>query len=161
MAKHRPSFFERLTGSVSVEDENGGAPAFDIERKTKAPEEPHSLPKLVEEEESEGQLTVDVYQTPESIIIQSMVAGVRPDDLDISITREMVTIKGERHRPGEIGAEDYFLNELYWGRFSRTIVLPQEIEPEEAVAREKNGLLTISLPKVNKDKIQKLKVRTE
>ena len=159
MAKHKPSFFERLTGSINVEDE--GAPAVDIERRIKMPETQDSLPKLIEEEESEGQLTVDVYQTPESIIIQSMVAGVRPDDLDISITREMVTVKGERHRPGEVGAEDYFLNELYWGRFSRTIVLPQEIEPEEAQAKEKNGLLIISLPKINKDKIQKLKVRSD
>src|SRR3989344_1879358 len=98
MAKHKPSFFERLTGSINVEDE--GAPAVDIERRIKMPETQDSLPKLIEEEESEGQLTVDVYQTPESIIIQSMVAGVRPDDLDISITREMVTVKGERNRPG-------------------------------------------------------------
>ena len=159
MTKHKPSFFERLTGSINVEDES--APVDNIGMKMRMPEAQDSLPKLVEEEENEGQLTVDVYQTPESIIIQSMVAGVRPDDLDISITREMVTIKGERHRPAEVGAEDYFFNELYWGRFSRTIVLPQEIEPEETQAKEKNGLLTISLPKVNKDKVQKIKVKSE
>ena len=81
-----------------------------------------------------------------------MIAGVKPEDLDVSITRDMVTIKGKREESREVAENDYFYKELYWGSFSRTILLPQEIEPEEAQAVEKHGLLTIHLPKVDKKK---------
>jgi len=111
-------------------------------------------------EEEEGQLTVDVYQTPEHIVIRAHVAGVKPEDLDISITRDMVTIKGKREEAREVEEDNYFYKELYWGAFSRTILLPQEIEVEEAEAAEKHGLLTLKLPKIDKDKQTKLKVKS-
>ena len=79
-----------------------------------------------------------------------MIAGVRPEDLDISITRDMVTIRGKRERHTEGTNGDFFFQELYWGSFARTVVLPQEVEIEEAEATEKHGLLTIRLPKVDK-----------
>ena len=108
----------------------------------------------------EGQLSVDVYQTPTDIVIHTMVAGVRPEDLAISITRDMVIIKGKREESKSIDDSNYFSKELYWGAFSRTISLPQEIEPEEAEAIEKHGLLMIRLPKIDKTKQTTLKIKS-
>jgi len=149
MAKKR-SFFERLTGAVSVEDYENDL----------VPEEPEQGEKSwMEEDSGEGQLTVDVYQTTNEIVVKTMVAGVRPEDLDISITRDMVTVKGKREAERTVSHEDYFHKELYWGSFSRTILLPAEVDVEEAEASEKHGLLTIKLPKINKDKQAKLRVK--
>lgn len=96
----------------------------------------------------EGQLTVDVFQTAAEIIIQSAIAGVSQSDLDISLTREMVTIKGSRPRPETATAASYDHRELYWGAFSRAIILPMEVDVDKAKATLKNGLLTIRLPKL-------------
>ena len=153
MAKDRRSFFERLTGSISVADDT---PDYD----DMIPDNSNKVPETDWTEDEEGELAIDVYQNPNEIIIQTMVAGVKPEDLTISITREMVTIKGEREAVRTIADEDYFQRELYWGSFSRTILLPAEIETEEAEAIEKHGLLTIRLPKIDKDKTAKLKVKT-
>lgn len=112
------------------------------------------------EEAEEGQLGVDVYQTPKEIIVHAMVAGVDPDNLQVNITRDMVTIKGKREENRTISEENYFAQELYWGSFSRTILLPHEIEPEEAEAIERNGLLTIKLPKIDKGKKATVKVKS-
>ncbi len=150
MAKDKRSFFERLTGSVAVDEFDD---AFDDTRQPTDAE-------LPEEDAGEGQLTVDVFQKPDEIVIKAIVAGVRPDDLDISITRDMVTIRGKREEHKEVERDDYFYKELYWGSFSRTILLPQEIDVELAEAQEKHGLLTIHLPKIDKGKQTKLKVRT-
>ena len=112
-------------------------------------------------EEVEGQLTVDVYQTPTEIVIQSTVAGVDPENLDISITNESVTIRGKRERLERVKEEDYFFQECYWGRFTRSIILPQEVDGEKAVATIKNGVLAIRLPKLNRDKVKKLRVKMD
>lgn len=148
MAKDKRSFFERLTGAVNVDDSDF--------------EEESTIPAKKEEwlEEAEGELPVDVYQTPTEIIIKTLVAGVRPDDLDISISRDMVTIKGKREEVRGVESDDFFHRELYWGSFSRTIVLPQEIEVEEAEAIERFGLLIIKLPKIDKNRQTKLKVKS-
>ena len=151
MFKDKRSFFEKLTGSVSIDDESAN------EKGTKN----GALEKgRWSEEEDEAQLTIDVYQTPTEIILKSIVAGVKPEDLQISISRDMVTIKGKREENRETTDEDYFYKELYWGSFSRTVVLPQEVDPEEAEAIEKHGLLIIRLPKLDKEKQTKLKVRS-
>jgi HSP20 family molecular chaperone IbpA len=91
----------------------------------------------LEDEDQDGELTVDVYNSGSDIVIKTMVAGVRPEDLDISITRDSVTIKGKRESEKTITDDDYFHQELYWGTFSRTIQLPVEVEVEEAEAVEK------------------------
>ncbi len=158
MPKDKRSFFEKLTGAVRVEDED----FYNSERDYDDDAVPVAQKdEWVEEEEdtSEGQLTVDVYQTNNEIIIKSMVAGVKPEDLDISITRDMVTIKGKRERERSIQEDDYIHKELYWGSFSRTIVLPQEIDVEESEAVEKHGLLIIKLPKIDKNRQTKLRVK--
>ena len=110
-------------------------------------------------EEGEGQLTIDVYQTPEEVVVESTIAGVKPEDLDISITNEAVTIRGKREKTETIKDEDYFYQECYWGKFSRSIILPQEIDADKAVASLKNGILIIRLPKLNRQKSKKLKIK--
>lgn len=127
--------------------------------KRMAVEERELAPKQ-EEEPEEGELSVDVYQSPTHIVIKAMIAGVKPEDLDVSITRDMVTIRGKRERHTEGGNSEYFFEELYWGSFSRTIVLPQEVDIEEAEAIEKHGLLIIRLPKLDKGRQAKLKVKS-
>lgn len=109
--------------------------------------------------EEEGQLTIDVYQTPDEIIIESPIAGVDSEDLDVHISNESVTIKGKRERAQVIEEEDYFYQECYWGRFSRSIILPQEIDADKSEATIKNGVLTVKMPKLNRQKTRKLKVR--
>lgn len=150
MFKKKRSFFERLTGSIALEDETD----YSADENKKAVAE-----RGWQAEENVSDLAVDMHQTPNEIIIQAMVAGVRPEDLDVNITRETVTISGKRSEVKQVVEESYFYKELSWGSFSRTIMLPQEIEPEEAEATERHGLLTVRLPKINKDRVQKLKVR--
>ncbi|MDQ5968992.1 MAG: hypothetical protein QG579_149 [Patescibacteria group bacterium] len=157
--KDNRSFFEKLTGSIKMDEPLES----DMEETTpaKTPTKTSSGGEAWFDDESveEGQLTVDLYQTPTEIIIKSMVAGVKPEDLDIAITRDMVTIKGKRETERFIKDEDYFHQELYWGSFSRTIMLPAEVEVEEAEAVEKHGLLIIKLPKIDKNRQTRLKVK--
>ena len=148
MQPSKKSFFERLTGTVKLEENEAVEELEAAER------------SIMSEDEEEGQLTVDVFQTPDEIVIKTMVAGVRPEDLDINITRDMVTVKGKREETAEVREGDYFHKELYWGTFSRTVMLPEEIEVEEAEAIERHGLLTIKLPKVDKSKQNKLRVKS-
>lgn len=99
-------------------------------------------------DDNEGHLTVDVFQTKDEIIIQSAIAGADPDEIDISISKDVVTIKGTREPEHKIKSTDYFHQEIYWGRFSRAIILPADVNPDKAKAAFKNGILTISLPKL-------------
>ncbi len=172
MTKKR-SFFERLTGGIRMEDESHDSHLQDHAdeehtsrnittptskfSKITAQDESHSS---WQEEDVGGQLAVDVYQTPGEIIVQTMVAGVRPEDLSINITRDMITIRGKREENRTISEENYFTKELYWGSFSRTILLPQEIDPESTEAIEKHGLLIIKLPKLDKGRQTSIKVKS-
>ena len=120
------------------------------------------------EEEVEGQLTVDVYQNKDDIIVQSTVAGVgglhddvEPDELEINITNESVTVRGKREKTQKIEDKDYFYQECFWGKFSRSIILPAEVDPEESTASLKNGVLTITMPKLQKKRAKKLKVKMD
>ncbi len=192
MLKEKKSFFERLAGSISVDDEDDQidfTPEQEIEEEveevpikhpstvsrrqesiqqsvpTRAPSRQRHLTldedmEEVDPDMEEGELSVDVYQTANEIIIEAMVAGVKPEDLHLSITRDMVTIKGRRDGNTQVTHDDYFYKELYWGTFTRTILLPHEVEIEEAEAVEKHGLLIIRLPKVDKARQTKLKVKS-
>lgn len=119
-----------------------------------------SKKKKPEKSGSAGILTADVYQTSEDIIIKSTVAGVTSEDLDISVTNEMVTIKGSRKPDEKVSANDYYHQELYWGPFSRSILLPEDIDADNAKATLKNGVLTLKLPKLAKVRTKKLRVLT-
>ncbi|MBI5798786.1 MAG: Hsp20/alpha crystallin family protein [Candidatus Yonathbacteria bacterium] len=150
------SFFERLTGTISLKDRSS-----DFEEEVATEEAPQStFNQWASEEAQEGELAVDVYQTNDAIVIQAMVAGVSSDELSVSVTREMVTIKGKREAPKGISTENYYYQELYWGAFSRTILLPAEVETEDVEATEKHGLLTVKLPKIDKNRKQTVKIRS-
>ncbi|MEK7646629.1 MAG: Hsp20/alpha crystallin family protein [Patescibacteria group bacterium] len=160
MSKEKRSFFERLTGTIRMDEDTAPAKSKVAHRDTSPDEEVATSSWIDEEAEKEGELTVDVYQTPEMIIIKSMIAGVRPDDLDVTIARDVVTIRGKREEERISNEDDYYVRELYWGSFSRTIQLPEEIDVDEAEAVEKHGLLILKLPKLDKKRSSKLKVRT-
>jgi HSP20 family protein len=148
--KHgKTSFFERLTGSTDAIDKEKEDASFDTTEDT-----------VLSSRQEEAELAVDMYQTPSEIILKTMVAGVKPEDLQVSIGRDMVTIKGSRSLQHEIHEKDFFAKELYWGSFTRTIMLPAEVDADSADAIEKHGLLTIKMPKIEKDKTKNLKVKS-
>ena len=168
------SFFDKLTRSMKP-NESKKAPAQkkvhlsedDVppgrgKKDTVVEEEPAILNETEDDstlDEEEGQLTIDVYQTPTHIVIRSTVAGVKPDDIDIDITQDMVTIKGSRKQEEEISEDDYFYQECYWGAFSRSVILPQDISPDKSEATMKNGVLVIRLPKLESTHSKKLKIK--
>jgi len=110
------------------------------------------------EQSEEGSLTVDVFKEDGEIVIQSTIAGTSASDLDISILNDMVTIKGSRKPDTQIKQSDYFYQELFWGAFSRTIILPEEVDADSSKASMKNGILTIRLPTIQKAKTKKVMV---
>lgn len=152
----KPSFLERLTGSAGMDD-------FEEAEESPQEQEPEQdrwNGAEGTESEEDGELPVDMFHTPDKIVIRALIAGVSPDDLDIAITRDMVTIRGHREEDRESPEEDYYHHELYWGGFSRTILLPEEVIIDEAEAKEKHGMLTITLPKLDKARSARLKVRS-
>lgn len=153
----KQSFLERLTGTISLK---GRSSDLDETVEIDGPSRESSFSEWETAEPAEGELAVDVYQTNDTIVIQAMVAGVSSEDLSVSVTREMVTIKGKREAPKGIDTENYFYQELYWGAFSRTILLPTEVEAEDVEATERHGLLTIKLPKIDKGRVQSIKIKS-
>jgi HSP20 family protein len=111
------------------------------------------------EDFEEGQLSIDVYQTPADIVVKSTIAGVKPEDIDISINNDMLTIRGKREMNEQIKNEHYLYRECYWGSFSRSIILPLEIEANKIDATLENGVLTVTLPKAKNAKQISIKVK--
>ena len=107
----------------------------------------------------EGQLSIDVFQNPNSIIVKSTIAGVKPGDIDISINNDMLTIRGRREIQEQISEDNYLIKECYWGGFSRSIILPVEVKVEKVEASLDNGVLTVILPKAKSAKQFSIKVR--
>jgi len=144
-----------------------GAPEAELARAVPAKDKSAKKPDFKNEpmelvssgSEPEGQLTIDVYQTPDEIVVESAIAGIRPEDIDVDVTSDSVSIRGERRKEQEVKEEDYFYQECYWGRFSRSVILPQEIDPDHASVNFKNGILTVRLPNLVRQKSKKLKVR--
>ncbi|MDD5396982.1 MAG: Hsp20/alpha crystallin family protein [Candidatus Moranbacteria bacterium] len=167
MLKTKKSFFERVTGATSIEPDGHQNPTMPIYAEEEETEMVmNSQPGrsiFVEEEnfspDAEGQLTIDVYQTEGEIVIKSTIAGVKPEDLDVSINNDMVVIKGERKNEEIVNPENYYYQECYWGHFSRSVVLPIDIISDKAEASLKNGILTIRLPKADTTKIKRIQVR--
>ncbi len=162
MNKEKKSLFERLLGTVRIPED--GESNLPIHKERDVAQNSFKLPVHAEHEmhieDEEGQLSLDMYETDKEIIIEAMIAGVRPDDIQLSITRDQVTIRGKRESNTHIQEDGYFLKELYWGAFSRTVALPHEIVIEEADAVEKHGLLIIRLPKLDKNRQSKLRVKS-
>ena len=180
MATIKRSFLEKLTGSKRIEPEE-----FNQQEEIQIGRGLQQLNNLYEEEEteeilaaspsafkknmpeenfisndpSEGQLTIDVYQTDSEIVIKSTIAGVKPEDLDVTINNDMVSIRGERKKEEQVSEENYYYQECYWGNFSRSVILPVDVVSEKSEASMKNGILTIRLPKSDTNKSKKIQVR--
>jgi len=175
MTKIKKSFFERLTGTSTLEENS-----YEIEKTI------HPTGNLYEEQEtemfinsttpvdqhqsreesvsintddSEGQLTIDVYQTDTDIVIKSTIAGVKPEDLDVSINNDMLTVRGERKNDEQVPEENYYYQECYWGTFSRSVILPVDVVSDKIEASMKNGILTVRMPKAANNRSKKIQVR--
>lgn len=168
MAKEKHSFLDKFTGagsSLSKQPQSQQMEIYDedVETEISVPQQQEQQREEMWEEESEvdeeGQLTIDVYQTDTDIIIKSTIAGVKPENLDVSISNDMITIKGTRVQDNSIPEENYYYQECYWGSFSRSLVLPVDVLDEKIDATLKNGILTIKLPKADTTKTKKITVR--
>lgn len=111
-----------------------------------------------EDEAVPGQLAVDVYETKEKLVVKARTAGVNKKDLDVSIADNTLSIRGTLSAGEETGVENYFVQECYWGEFSRSIALPVPVKEEEIEAVLKDGVLTVSFTKVKQDTVKKIEV---
>lgn len=178
--KEKSSFFERLTGAKKLDEQalshepvSVYAETEETELITRTHATPQAEPRQNEswfapaipsasnggESDGEGQLTIDVYQTDNDIVIKSTIAGVKPEDLDVTINNDMVTVKGERKNEEIVDNGSYYYQECYWGSFSRSVLLPVDVIPDKVDASLKNGILTIRLPKADTTKVKKIQVR--
>jgi HSP20 family protein len=179
MTKEKKSFMEKLIGSkkitddvdpsedrlthpmhISAEDDldDISIPNSNLENNANNFSSNWETPNATDES-GDGQLTIDVFQTDDDIVIKSTIAGVNPEDLDVSINNDMITIRGERKFEEDIKDENFYYQECYWGSFSRSVVLPVDVIAEKIEASLKNGILTIRLPKADTNKTKKIKVR--
>ena len=108
--------------------------------------------------EPEGELAIDVYSTEKDVVIQSVIAGVRPEEIDITVENDVVTIKGNRRNPNETEEKHYLHEECYWGPFSRQVFLPEDIDVKNVTAIMKDGVLTLRLPKLHLEKTKQVKI---
>ncbi len=170
----RPSFLERLTGAnqadeydrVLSDDHHFGDDDQNNDLVVQRDEyEDNEQDDWDDENDDntpqEGELPVDMFQTDDAIVIRALVAGVSPNDLEISITRDMVTMRGVREEFQEAHDDNYYHRELFWGSFSRTLLLPEEVAIDEADAQEKHGFLEIRLPKLDKHRSTQLQVKSK
>lgn len=111
-------------------------------------------------DEYEGQLAIDAFQTPDEIIIKAPIAGVSEDDLEVAVTDEMVTIKGERRNELGISRDEYFVQECYWGTFARNYIFPVAVDSNRAEASLKDGVLLIRVPKLERSRARSLKINS-
>ncbi len=105
-----------------------------------------------------GQLAVDVYETRERLVVKARTAGVNKHDLDVSIADNTLSIRGTLSAGNEDDVENYFVQECYWGEFSRSIALPVPVKEDEIEALLKDGVLTISFTKVKQDTVKKIQI---
>ncbi len=170
MRKEKRSFLDKFTGAgetIAPQEERQSMPIYNddaemempISQNTQAPPTEETTWNEESATDEEGQLTIDVYQTDNDIIIKSTIAGVKPENLDVSISNDMITIKGERIQEDEVADDDYYYQECYWGSFSRSLVLPTDVLVDKIDATLKNGILTIRLPKADTTKTKKIQVR--
>lgn len=134
------SILEKLKSGIKIEISR------DSPKKAKQTEQK----KEIQDEEwleTEGELIVDVYQENNKVVIEAPVAGIKIEDLDIEIENDTIQIKGKRSKTHKVDQKNYFLQECYWGSFSKEIILPFEVNGSKADATIKQGILIIKIPK--------------
>ncbi len=99
----------------------------------------------------EGQLMLDIYERPDAVVVRSLIAGVNPDNLEISLHNDLLTIRGVREDVEEVCDDQFYTRECYWGSFRRTIIIPVPVAAEGIRASFKNGVVTIELPKLSEN----------
>ncbi len=109
--------------------------------------------------EAEGVLPLDVYETENDLVVKASMPGVRPEEVDISITGDALTIKGEAKAEHEERKPNYYRQELRYGAFHRTLTLPVQVEADKAEATFENGLLTLTMPKAEAARPKTIKVK--
>ena len=150
--------FEKITPKYENDDfEEVNEYEEELEESTKSEKENDS--EWLEEDYEEGQLSIDVFQTNEAIVVKSTIAGVKSEDIDISINNDMLTIRGKREMKEDVREENYLYKECYWGSFSRSIILPVEIQEDQIEALLENGVLSVTLPKAKSSKQISIKVK--
>ena len=146
------NFFKQLAGldnkKIDINDTN-----------LKNPNQEEEINEWMDNDYEEGQLSIDIYQTPKNIIVKSTIAGVKPEDIDISINNDMLTIRGKREDKDEIEEDNYLYRECYWGSFSRSVILPVEVKADKIEAILENGVLSVTLPKAKTSKQVSVKVK--
>ena len=142
---------------LNIENESSDAPTLPSKDAAIEP----MTEQLLDNYDYTGQLAVDVYQTAKEIIIKSTIGGVQPEDLDISINHDLITVRGVRRQEEVINEDDYIYKECHWGGFSRSIILPVDVKEDRIKASLKNGILTIVLPKSGKSKVRVVEVEDQ
>lgn len=149
MAKEKQTFFEKISGgkkpSLKAENADANDPSLKSEENSK--------------EVQEGQLAVDVYETELAVVVESIIGGVNPDDINVAVANNILTIKGVREKDLETAEPvNYLVAECFWGAFSRSIILPCEADVDNIKASIKKGVLKITLPKLVGSKTKKIKI---
>ena len=108
-----------------------------------------------------GELAVDMYQTANDVVVKAALPGLKPEEVDISITGDTLTIKGEHKEEQEVKQEDYFYKEHRYGGFSRSVAIPVQVKSDKAEATFENGVLTLTLPKAEEIKPKQIKVKAK
>jgi HSP20 family protein len=116
---------------------------------------------IFEDIEVRPYVEADVYETDEDVVVKMPVSGVKPDDIDISVTGDTVTIKGERKQEEEEKKKNYYYKEVRYGSFARSFTLPAAVQADKAEAKFKNGMLTLTIPKSEEAKPKVIKVKAE
>ena len=162
----KKSFFAKLFDTVRLQDNDEEALAEEYEVHEYEPDnedvelDETQFHETSPPEELEGELGIDMYETHNAVVIRAITAGVKLSDIDINITREHVSIRGTRTQSHRIDPEDFVMQEIYWGAFSREVTLPCEVDIDEVEAIEDHGLLTVTMPKLNKNRRTVVKVRS-
>jgi len=144
------SFFKKIKKQIDSDEENGKEKQKTTQKKKTEVSVQKSKKESPDWMETDGQLAIDVYQTKAFFVVQSPVAGIKPEDLNISVENDFLIIKGERERAEEIQEKDYFYQECYWGSFSRKVSLPEDLDSSKIKASLKKGILTVKIPKITK-----------
>jgi len=155
------SFFKKLKNEIDF-DEKDEIKKIEKKKIEKKQEISAQKPKKESKDwmKADGQLAVDVYQTKNFFVVQAPVAGIKPEDLDISVENDFLIIKGKREKTEEVQEKDYFYQECYWGSFSREISLPEDLDATKIKASLKKGILTVKIPKITK-KLKKITIQEE
>lgn len=154
------NIFKKLAGLDDKKNKNDNNEELILERAVEINDAGESARgEWLDGDYDEGQLSIDVYQAPDKLVVKSTIAGVKPGDIDISINNDMLTIRGKREFSEKISEENYLIKECYWGGFSRSVILPVEVEAENVEASLDNGVLTVILPKAKNAKQVSIKVK--